>query len=143
MHAMDSEVDTCPLTCLHDLVLKLLLYLCDYFLDTCRVDTAVDHELVESKSCNLPSYRVECRKENCLRSVVYNDFHSCSCLESADVTSFTSDDAALDLVAFDMEYSHGVFDSCFRSCSLDCVDHDTFSFLACGKTCLVHDIVDV
>ena len=59
MHSMDSEIDAGSLTCLHDLVFKLLLHLCDNLFDTCRVDTSVDDELVKGKSRNLSSYRVE------------------------------------------------------------------------------------
>ena len=57
---MDAEVDTCPLTCLHDLFLKLLLHLCDNFLDTCRMYTSVNYQLMEGETCNLSSHWVEC-----------------------------------------------------------------------------------
>ena len=120
---MYAEVDTCPLAGFHNFVFKLLLHLCYDFLDTCRMDTSVEYELVKGKACNLSSYWVECRKKNCFRGIIYDDFYACCSLECADVTSFTTDDAALYLVTLDMEYSYCIFNGCFGCCTLDSVDY--------------------
>ena len=60
VHAVNSKVDACPLSGFKYLILKLFLYLGHHLLDACRMDSSVDYELVESKSCNLPPDRVEC-----------------------------------------------------------------------------------
>ena len=59
MQAVDAEVDGCALTSLDYLVVELLLHLCHYLLDACRVDTSVGYELVEGKATNLATNGVE------------------------------------------------------------------------------------
>ena len=59
MQAVDADVDGCALTCLDYLVVELLLHLCHYLLDACRVDTSVGYELVEGKASNLATNGVE------------------------------------------------------------------------------------
>ena len=56
---MDAEVDACPLAGFHNLVLELFLDFCNHFLNACRVDTSVNHELMQGQTANFPSYRVE------------------------------------------------------------------------------------
>ena len=59
MQAVDTEVDGCALTGLDDFVVELLLHLCHYLLDACRMDTSVGYELVESKAAYLAANGVE------------------------------------------------------------------------------------
>ena len=113
MHSVDSEVDAGSLSCLHDLILELLLYFCHNLLDACRMNTSVNHELVKCKTSHLSSYRVESRQKDSFRCVVNNDFNSGCSLESADVTAFTTDDAALDFITFNVEDCDCIFDGCF------------------------------
>ena len=59
METVDAKVDGCTLTCLDYFVVELLLHLCHNFLDTCRMDTTVGHELMESQAANLTTNGVE------------------------------------------------------------------------------------
>ena len=47
MKTMDTEVDSCALTYLYNLLLDLLLNLGTPLLDASRVDTTIGHELVQ------------------------------------------------------------------------------------------------
>lgn len=54
-----TKVDSCALASLDYLVVELLLHLCHNFLDACRMDTSVGHELMESQAANLTTNGVE------------------------------------------------------------------------------------
>ena len=59
VETVDTEVDSCTLTSLDNLVVKLFLYLCHNLLDTSWVDTSVSNELVKGKTANLTTDWVE------------------------------------------------------------------------------------
>ena len=113
MHSVDSQVDAGPLTCFHNLVFKLLLHFRYHFLDTGRMDTSVDNQLMESKSGNFPSDRVEGGQKNGFRGVVHHYFNSSCSFQSPDVTSFATDNPSFNLITFDVEYRDSVL-----NCSL-------------------------
>ncbi len=143
VHSVDSEVYAGPLSSLHNFIFKLLLYFCHYFFDTCRMYTSVHNKLMQGKSCNFSPYRVKRWQKYCFWSVVNYNLHSCSSLESPDVTSFTSDDTSFDLIAFDVEHSYGVFNCRFGCCSLYSVDYNPFGFFAGCQSRFVHNIIDI
>ena len=60
VETVDSQVDTCSFSSLKDFILKLFLDFRHNFLDAGRMDTPVDHKLVESQPCDLPADRIEC-----------------------------------------------------------------------------------
>ncbi len=60
VQTMDTEVNSCTLTCLDDFIIQLLLHLGYHLLDTGWVDTSVSYQLVESQTANLTTNRVEC-----------------------------------------------------------------------------------
>ena len=141
--AVDAEVNAGALSNLKNLILKLFLHLCHNLLDTCRMDAAVDNELMQSKTRNLTSHRIKGRKKDCVRGVVNDNLNSGSGLKRTDVASFTADDASLDLIAFDVEDSDRVLDCSFRGRSLDRVDYDSLGLLGRIQTGVVNHIVDV
>ena len=141
--AVDAEVNAGTFTYFENFLFELLLYLCHNLLDTCRMDASVDDELMESKTRNLTSHRIEGRKKDCVRGVVNDNLNSGSGLKSTDISSFTPDDASLDLIALDVEDSDRVLDCSFRGRSLDRVDYDSLSLLGRIQTGVVNHIVNV
>ena len=142
-HAVDAEVDACPLAGLEDLVLELFLDLCDHFLDACGMDAAVDDELMKRESCDLPANGIECGKQDGVRGVVHDDFNPGGSLQGADVASLTADDAALDLIVLDGEGRHCVLDGRLSGGALYGIDNDTLGFLGGIEPRLVHGVVDI
>ncbi len=59
MEAVDSEVDGRALSCLDDLLFHLFFDFRHNLLDACRVDTSVDYELMQSKTCYFTSDGIE------------------------------------------------------------------------------------
>ena len=84
---MNTQVDSCTLTCLDNLVVELLLDLGNDLLDTCRVDTTIADELMESQAADLTTNRIETRNNDSLRCIVDNDLNTSSSLERTDVAS--------------------------------------------------------
>ena len=103
---MNTEVDGCTLTGFDNLVVKLFLYLCNNLLNACRVNTPVCNELVESKTTNLTTDRVEARDYDSFRSIIDYDFNATGSFKSADVTTFTTDDTTFNLIILDMENAY-------------------------------------
>ena len=90
-----------------------------HLFDTGGMDTTVDDELLQGKACDFAANRVEARDEDGIWAIVDDDFDTSHRFERADVTTFTTDDAPLNLVIFNVEHADRVFDSRFRSGALD------------------------
>ena len=130
MQTVDTQVDGRTFTRFDNFFFHLFAYFSYHLFDTGRMDTSVSHKLMQGQTGNFTANRVEGRKNDCFRSIVYNDFNTGSSFQSTDITSFTSDNTSLDFIRFDMEYCNRVFNGSFRSHPLDRLDNDTFGFFA-------------
>ncbi len=65
-----------------------------------------------------------------------------SILQGADVAALAADDAALDLVALDVEHRDGVLDGRFRRYALNRGHDDALGLLRCGHLGLLDGLVD-
>ena len=140
---MDTEVNRSTFTCLDDLLLHLFGDFSHHFLDTCRVDTTVLHQLVEREARYLTAYRIESRESDCFWGVVHYDFNTSSSLKGTDITSFTTNDTSLHLVIINMEDRNCILYSSLRSNTLNRLDDNLLSFFACGETSFIHGVVDI
>ena len=140
---VDAHVDAGALARLQDLVLELLAHLGHHLLDAGRVDTAVDHQLVQRQARHLAADRVEGGQQDGVGCVVHHDLHARGGLQGPDVAALTADDAALDLVVVDRESRDGVLDGRLRGGALDGVDHDALRFAGGIEPRLIHGIVDI
>ena len=143
MQAVDTEVDSRTLTRLDNLVVELFLHLGNDLLDTCRMDTAVSHELVEGQTADLTTHRVESRDDDGLRRIVDNDLHPACCLERTDVSTLTADDTTLHLIIINMEDAHRVLDSGLRSDTLNGLDDNLLCLHVGIELRLVYHLIDI
>ena len=143
MQSVYTQVDSCALTGLDNLIVELLLNLSNNLFDTCRVDTSVANQLMESQTTYLTTNWIETRDYDSLRSIVYYDFNACSCLESTDVTTLATDDTTLYFVVLDVEYAYGVLDGGFGSYTLDSLYNDLLGLSIGVELSLVHNLVDI
>ena len=143
MQAVDTEVDGSALTGLNDLVVELLLDLGNHLLDTCRMDTTIADELMESQAAYFTTYRIETADNDGLRSIVYYDFNTCSSLKGTDITTLATDDAALHLVVINMEHADRVLNGRLCGYTLDGLNDDLTGLLVGIELCFVHNLIDI
>ena len=143
VQSVDTEVDRGALADLDDLLLDLFLDLGHHLLDAGGVDAAVGDQLVQGQTGDLAAHGVESRKDNRLGGVVDDDLDARRGLQSADVAALSADDAALDLVALDVEYRHGILDGRFGRYTLDRRDDDALGLFRGRHLRLFDRFVDV
>ena len=98
MQAMDTQVYGGAFTGFDDFFFHLLAYFGYYFLDTCRVDTSVLYQLVQSQTGYFTTDRIKTGQHDCFRRIVNHDLNTGCCFQRPNVTPFTTDDTAFDLV---------------------------------------------
>ena len=94
-------------TCLVDLLVELRLRLVVHLLDPGRMDPAVLDELFERELRDLAADPVERRQDDRVRRVVDDEVDPGQVLERADVPALAADDAALHVVARELDDRHG------------------------------------
>ena len=87
------------------------------------MDAAVGDKFLERQAGDFTTDWVEAREQDGVRAVVDDDLYAGKGFEGPDVTAFTTDDAPLDLVVFDVEHAHGVLDGSLGSSALDGLQH--------------------
>ena len=141
VHTVDSKVNAGSLTGLEDFILKLFLDLSHDLFNTCRMDTSVHDKLMERKTCDFSSDRVEGRKKNRIRSIVHYDFHTGSSLQSPDVTTFATDDSTFDIIVLDREGGDRILNGSLSRCPLYRGDYYSLGFPRCIQSGIIHRIV--
>ena len=143
VQSVDAQVDRRALAHLDDLLLDLFLDLGHHFLDAGGVDAAVGDELVQGQTRDLAAHGIESRKDDRLGGVIDDDLDARRGLQGADVAALAADDAALDLVALDVEDRHGVFDGRFGRHALDRRHDDALGLFRGRHLRLFDRLVDV
>ena len=113
IEVVDTKVDGGALTDFHNLLIHLLFHFMHYLFDTGGMDTTVDDELLQGKACDFAANRVEARDEDGVWAIVDDDFDTSHGFKRADVAAFTTDDATLNLIIFNVEHADRVFDGRF------------------------------
>ena len=143
MKTMNTKVNCCTFTGFYNFIVKLLLNLCNDFLNTCWMNSSVSHKLMECKTANFSSYRIKSRNDNCLRCVINNNFHTSSSLQCTYVTSFPSYNPSFHLVVFYMENADRVLNGCFCCHSLNSLDYYFLCLLVCIQLSLIYNLIDI
>ena len=107
------------------------------------MDTTVAHQLMESQTTSLTTYRIETTDNDSFRRIIDDDFHTGSGLKSTDISSLTTDDAAFHLIIIYMEHADGVLYSSLRSYTLDGLNHNLLGLLVGIQLGLIHNLVDI
>ena len=107
------------------------------------MDTAIGYKLMERKTANLTTDGVEGANDNSLWSVVNNNLHTCGCLKSPDVTTFTTDDTTLYLVVLYMEHTYTILNGSLGSNTLDGLDDNLSGICISIELSFVHNLVNI
>ena len=95
---MNTEVDNGTFTGFHHFVFNLLSHFRNYFFNTCRVNTSVLYQLVQSQTSYFTTNRIKAGQHDCFRRIVNHDLDTGCRFQRPDVTAFATDDTAFDFV---------------------------------------------
>ncbi len=140
---MNTEVDGGPLSCFNNFIFYLLPDLGHHFFNTGRMDTAVDHQLVQRQTGHFATHRIKPGKNDCLGRIIDNDLNAGGSFKRPDIPAFTTNDPAFDLIAFNVEDRHGILDGSLRGNPLDRFDDNFLGFLVGRKLGLIDNLVDI
>ena len=115
----DAERERRGLPFLEQLLIELLTHLLDELLDAGGVDAAVLHEAFERDTRDLAADRIEAGEDDRLRRVVDDQVDAGRQLERADVASLAADDAALHVLAREVDHADRVLGHVVRRHALD------------------------
>ena len=143
MQAVDTQVDSCTLTSLNNLVVKLFLNLCHNLFNTSGVDTAIANQLMESQTTYLTTNGVKTTDNDSLRCIVNNDFYTTGGLQCTDISTLTTNHTAFYVIIINMEYRYTVLDGSFSSYSLDGLNHNFLCLCIRIQLGLVHNLIHI
>ena len=143
MQTMNTKVDGCALTSLHNLIVELFLNLGNHLFNTSRMNASVGNQLMQGQAANLSADRIESRDYDSLGSVVNYDFNTTGSFQGTDVTAFTSDDTAFHLVIINMENAYRILNGGFSSNALNRLDNYLLGLLVGIKFGLVHNFIHI
>ena len=124
MEVEEAELERRGLAVLADRVLHLGLDLLDDLLDAGRVDAAVGDEALDRLARDLAAERIEAREDDRAGRVVDDQLDAGGGLEGADVAALAADDAALEVVARQVDDRHRRLDGVLGGAALDGVGDD-------------------
>src|SRR5581483_5224744 len=110
------------------LLIELLANLLDELLDARRMNASILHEALERDAGDLAADRIEAGENDRFRRVVDDEIDAGRQLERADVTAFASDDAALHVLAREIDDGDGVLRDVIRSHALNGHAEDLLGF---------------
>ena len=128
LHVVDAQVNHRALSGLGDFLFNFLSDLVHHLLDAGRVDAAVGDKLMQAEAGDLTAHWVEAAQDDGLGGVVHNELHAGCRFQRADVASFASDDAALDVVVLDLEDRDAVLHAVLGGDALDGLDDNLLGF---------------
>ena len=140
---MDTEVNHGAFTYFYNFFFYLFGSFFNHFLNACRVNTPVGYELVQRKTCDFATYRVEAREDNRFGGIVYNDFDPSSCFEGTDIAPFTTNDTTFHLIRLEIKYRYAIVYGFLSTYTLNGVDDDFARFLVSSKFGFFNGILDI
>ena len=119
MNIGDAEGERGRLPFLEELLIELLTHLLDQLLDARGMDAAILHESFERDAGDLAANRIEAGENDCLGGVVDDEVDAGGQFQRADVAPFAADDAALHVLAREIDDGDGVLRDVIRGHALD------------------------
>ena len=92
------------------------------------MNAAVCDKLVQAEAGDFATHRVETAQNDGFGGVVHDELHACRRFQRTDVSAFSSNDAAFDVVVLDLEHRDAVFHAVLGGDALDGLDDDFLGF---------------
>ena len=107
MNPVNAEFQGRRLSLFLDGVIDFFSALLHHFFNPCRMNTSVYNELFQGNPCNFSPNRVETGKNDRLRCIINNQFHTGKLLQCPDISSLTADDSPLHFIVRKLYYRDG------------------------------------
>src|SRR5205807_5823482 len=128
MDVRNAEREGSGLAFFEQLLIELLSNLFDQLLNARRMDAAVLHEAFERNARDLAPDRIEAGEDDRFRRVVDDQVDAGGQLQRADVAAFAADDAALHVLAREIDDGNRVFRDVIRGHALNSHAEDLAGF---------------
>src|SRR5665213_592859 len=119
MKPVNAQFNYRAFTNFHYLVFNLFTCFFNYFFNTCRMNPPISYQPLQRKPRNFPAQGVKARKYNRFRSIVNDQINASSGFDSANISSFPSNNGTLYFVAFQVENSNSIFNCLLCSSPLN------------------------
>ena len=119
MQIVEAELERDRRAFLAHRLVGFFLHLLDDFFDPRRVNAAVGDQPLDRLLRDLAAVGIEARQDDRARRVVDDEVDAGGELERADVAPFAADDAALEIVARQVDDRDGGFDRVLGGAALD------------------------
>jgi len=139
---MNSEVDGGSFPHLVNLLFNLFGNLQHHLFDTGRMNTTIRYQLMKRQPGNLSPNRIEGRQNDGFRGVINDNLHTRYRFESADISPFTANNPALNLVVLNMKHRNRVLNCSLGSNTLNGLNHHLLSLFRGSHFGLFHGFVD-
>ena len=124
MDPVHADFQSRRLTFLLDLRINFFFGLFNHLFDSCRMDTSVNNQSLESNAGDFPSDGIKTGNNDRLGSIINDQVYACHGLQCTDVTAFTADDPALHLIPGQLHNRDRRLRDMICRASLDGADHD-------------------
>ena len=95
------------------------------------MDTSIYDQFLKCYSCHFTSDRIKWWENYCLRSIINDKVYTCQGLHSTDITSLTSDNTSLHLIAWKLHYGNSSLGNMVYRTFLNGIYHIFLGFLSC------------
>src|SRR5688572_31398976 len=124
MQTMNAKLDNGPFTDIHYLLFNLFFCFFNHLFNSCRVNTPVSYQSLQTQTGDLTTEWIKRRKNNCFRGIIYDKINAGSCFNGADISSLATNDLAFYFITFKVKDGDRVF-NCLLGCgTLDCLNDD-------------------
>ena len=136
MDAMNTNFESCCFTFLTNDRIYFLLRFFYHLFDSCRMNTSVYDQLLQSNSRYFTANRIKSGENYCFRCIINNQFYTCQSFECTYITTLSSNNPSLHLIIRKLNNRNGGLCYMIGSASLDSSNDIFLCLLVCLFLCL-------
>ena len=139
---MYADSESSLFACFLNFLLNFFLCFFNHFFDTGRMNTTIVNQFFQSNAGNFTTNRIKAGNNNSFRSIVDNQVDTGQSFQSADVTTFTTDNTAFHFIIGQTYNRNSSFCNMVSGTTLDSQRNNLASFLISLILCLLLQILN-
>ncbi len=140
---MNAQINGSAFTYLDNFFFDLFLCFLNNFFNSGGVNSTIRNQLMKCQPCYFSAYRVESRKNNCFRCIIYYNFNPCCSFQRTNVSTFASNDTPFDFIVINIKNGYRIFNCRFGSYSLNRLNHNSFCFFIRSHSSFFHNLINL